>query len=319
MRRGAIAAAAAVIAAGLLSGCAAGPSQVGAAAIVGDTVVTLESVQTWFDRVVDDRERRERARANQQFDDIGRKIVTEAVRHELLLQAAEKEKLRIDEEQVNELLDELGGPANAVEELAGTPGTEWLLYDETTIRERVRDQLIALELGRKYFDSTEIKFDATQAQSRDSALEKADQIAADPQRSGEIVESDLDAGAQAFPDQELSVATDPSTAAQSPLFAVPAGEIMVYAAGAQGGWWVIFIRERDTDAPRDTSPEAVEADTVEQSLMSDIGMRMLAPLMADVDVKLSPRFGVWDRVSLDAAPNEGERLVTTVPVQQPTD
>ena len=319
MRRGAIAAAAAVIAAGLLSGCAAGPSQVGAAAIVGDTVVTLESVQTWFDRVVDDRERRERARANQQFDDIGRKIVTEAVRHELLLQAAEKEKLRIDEEQVNELLDELGGPANAVEELAGTPGTEWLLYDETTIRERVRDQLIALELGRKYFDSTEIKFDATQAQSRDSALEKADQIAADPQRSGEIVESDLDAGAQAFPDQELSVATDPSTAAQSPLFAVPAGEIMVYAAGAQGGWWVIFIRERDTDAPRDTSPEAVEADTVEQSLMSDIGMRMLAPLMADVDVRLSPRYGVWDRVSLDAAPNEGERLVTTVPVQQPTD
>lgn len=319
MRRGAIAAVAAVIAAGLLSGCAAGPSQVGAAAIVGDTVVTLESVQTWFDRVVDDRERRERARANQQFDDIGRKIVTEAVRHELLLQAAEKERLRIDEEQVNELLEELGGPASAVEQLAGTPGTEWLLYDETTIRERVRDQLIALELGRKYFDSTEIKFDATQAQSRDSALEKANEIAADPQRSGEIVESDLDAGAQAFPDQELSVATDPSTAAQSPLFAVPAGEIMVYAAGAQGGWWVIFIRERDTDAPRDTSPQAVEADTVEQSLMSDIGMRMLAPLMADVDVELSPRFGVWDQISLDAAPNEGERLVTTVPVQQPTD
>ena len=320
MRRGAIAAFAIVVAlaGGLLSGCAAGPSQVGAAAIVGDTAISLESVQSWFDRVVADRDRKERARASGQLDDIGRRIVTEAVRHQLLLQAAERERLRINEEQVTDLLEELGGPAQAVEQLASTPGTEWLLYDESTIRERVRDQLIALELGRKFYDSTEIRFDATQADSRATALEKANRIAEAPDRIGDIVQADLNSGRQAFADQELAVSTDPSTAAQSPLFAVPADTVMVYPAGAQGGWWVIFIGERDTDAPRNSSPQAVEASSVDQSLMSGIGMRMLAPLMHDVEVKLNPRYGVWEPVSLETAQTDGEQLVTTVPVRQPS-
>src|SRR5262249_50119314 len=109
----AAAAAALAVAGGLLTGCAAGPSQVSAAAIVGDTVIPIASVQGWFDRVVADRERKERARAGGQLDDIGRRVVTEAVRHELLTQAAEREHLRIDEERVTELLDELGGPPQA--------------------------------------------------------------------------------------------------------------------------------------------------------------------------------------------------------------
>lgn len=317
--RGATAAFAAVIAVGgLLSGCAAGPSRVSAAAIVGDTAISISTVQDWFDRVVADRERKERARASEQLDDIGRKIVTEAVRHELLMQAAEREKLRINEEQVNDLLEELGGPAQAIESLARTPGTEWLLYDETTIRERVRDQLIALELGRKYYDSTQIAFEATQAENRNQALEKANRIAEDPDSVDDIVKADLDAGIQAFADQELAVSSDPSTAAQSPLFAVPAQTVMLYAAGGQGGWWVIYIRERDTDAPRNTSPEAVAANSVDESLMSSIGMRMLATIMNDVRVELNPRYGVWEPVSLDATQTDGERLVTTVPVRQPS-
>jgi hypothetical protein len=317
-RRPIIALAAVVVAGGLLAGCATGPSQVGAAAIVGETVIPLESIQSWFDRVVADRERKERARAAGQLDDIGRRIVTEAVRHELLRQAAERERLRINEERVTDLLDELGGPAKAIEELAGTPGTEWLLYDETTIRDRVRDQLIALELGREYYDSTSIGFHATQAESRAQALDKANKIAGDPDQVGEIIKADLDNGVQAFPDQELTVSTDPSTAAQSPLFAVPAGTIMVYPAGAQGGWWVIFIAERDTDAPPNTSSQAVSEGSVTQPLMAEIGLRMLPPLMADLNIKLNPRYGVWEPVSLEAAPNDGERQVTTISVRQPS-
>ncbi|HET8642119.1 MAG TPA: hypothetical protein VFM37_09280 [Pseudonocardiaceae bacterium] len=323
MRRGATAAfapvafATVVVAGGLLSGCAAAPSQVGTAAIVGDTTVSLESVQDWFDRVVADRERKERARASEQLDDIGRKVVTEAVRHALLLQVAQREKLDIDEERVNELLDELGGPAQAVEALAKTPGTEWLLYDETTIRERVRDQLIALELARKYYDSTEIRFDATQAENRNQALDKANRIASDPDGVDEIIQADIAGGLQAFANEKLSVAADPSTAAHSPLFAVPAGTVVVYAAGGQGGWWVIYIGERDSDAPRDNSPNVVEEGSVDQSLMSAIGFRMMAALMADTEVELNPRYGVWEQVSLEATQTDGERLVTTVSVEQP--
>jgi len=205
MRRGATAAVAAAVVAGLLAGCANDPSQVGAAAIVGETVIPLETVQDWFERVVADRERKERARANGQFDDIGRLIATEAVRHELLRQAAERENLRINEEQVTELLDQVGGPAGAIESQSQTPDAGWLLYDETSIRDRVRDQLIEVELARKYYDSTRIKFHGLDVENRDEALDIASQLANDPARVRDVIEDARGRGLPAGGDTECLV------------------------------------------------------------------------------------------------------------------
>ena len=106
---------AAVLSAALLAGCGSGPSQVGAAAIVGDTVIPIQYVQSWWERYVADAQVKEQIRANGQFDDLGRAIVREAVRHELLKQTAAREGLRYDEAQVTELINTLGGEQAAVE------------------------------------------------------------------------------------------------------------------------------------------------------------------------------------------------------------
>lgn len=318
MRRGTAAAFVAVaVAGGLLTGCTAGPSQVGAAAIVGDTVIPLESVQSWFDRVVADRERKERARASGQFDDIGRLIATESVRHELLRRAAERENLHVNEEQVTELLDQFGGPAGAIESQSQTPGAGWLLYDETNVRDRVRDQLIEVELARKYYDSTRIKFHGLDVEKRDEALDIAKQMASDPARVQDIIKDARAKGLPAGADIELAVSDSPRDAARLPLFAAPAGTAMVLACQAMacvtnsGVWEVVYVEERESDAPPSTNPNKIDVSTVDESDLAGIGQRLLAPLMQDVGVELNPRYGVWEPVSLEAAPSDGERKVTT--------
>jgi hypothetical protein len=317
MRRGATAAVAAAVVAGLLAGCANDPSQVGAAAIVGETVIPLETVQDWFERVVADRERKERARANGQFDDIGRLIATEAVRHELLRQAAERENLRINEEQVTELLDQVGGPAGAIESQSQAPGAGWLLYDETNIRDRVRDQLIEVELARKYYDSTRIKFHGLDVENRDEALDIASQLANDPARVRDVIEDAQARNLPAGTDIELSVSDSPREAARLPLFAVPAGSAMVLACQAMACvtpsavWEVLYVEERESDAPPSTNENKIAVSAVSESDLAGIGQRLLAPLMNDVRVSLNPRYGVWESVSLEAVENDGERKVTT--------
>ena len=324
MRRGTTAAFVAVaVAGGLLTGCTAGPSQVGAAAIVGNTVIPLESVQSWFDRVTADRERKEHARASGQFDDIGRLIATEAVRHELLRRAAERENLHINEEQVTQLLDRFGGPAGAVESQSQTPGADWLLYDETNIRDRVRDQLIELGLARKYYDSTRIKFHGLDVEKRDEALDIARQMASDPGSIKHIIEDARNKGAAAGADIQLSLSDSPREAARLPLFAAPAGSAMVLACQAMACvtnaavWEVIYIEQRESHAPPSANQNKTDLSAVDKSDLAGIGQRLLAPLMQDVRVELNPRYGVWEPVSLEAAQNDGERKVTTFTATSP--
>ena len=314
MRRGATAFAAIAAAGALLAGCGSGPSQVGAAAIVGDTAIPLEYIQDWFDRVVTNRERKEQMRAQGQFDDLGRFLVTEAVRHELLGKVIASEGISFNEQQISDkvtdLLDELGGAGQV---------SENTVYDETTIRQRARDQLFALELGRKYFETTTVTFDYTQADSRSQAQDKARELAADPDNARSLIERDFASGQQAGLDQRLVMAEEPQTAAQLPLFGVPEGMVVAFPLGeATGQWLVALIRARSTTDSPSSSPNATAADQVDPRLMEQIGLRLLAPLAADVGVRLNPRYGVWDQVTLEAVQTAGETQAIVVPVEQPS-
>lgn len=312
MRRGAAALAIIAAAGGLVAGCGSGPSQVGSAAIVGDTAISLEHVQGWFDRVVANRERKEQLRSQGQFDDLGRFLVTEAVRHELLGAVVAREGMEFNEEQVSrqvtDLLDELGGPQQVAENT---------VYDESTIRQRARDQLLALELGKKYFETTTITFDYTQVSSRAQAEQKASELAASDADVESLIERDIRDGQQAGIDQRLAMADEPQTAAQLPLFSVPAGNVVAFPLGdASGQWLVALIRERSTDDSPSDSANAMPADRVDPRLMEQIGLRLLAPLASEIGVRLNPRYGVWDSVSLEAVQTEGEKRAIVVPARQ---
>jgi SurA N-terminal domain len=302
---------AAVLFAVLLAGCGSGPSQSRAAAIVGDTKITIESVQSWWDRVLADRELKEQLRANGQFDDLGRVIVREAVRHELLRKTAQREGLQYDEAQVNELIEKLGGEQAAVELTQS-------IYDRNTIRERARDQLLAIALGRKYFDTT-VRFDFMVVGSRDQALAKARELAADPERARSIIQADGRGGAAVGLNQRQSIGDNIDAVLRTPLFSVPAGYVLAYPDAdktGQGQWVVVVIRDRTTGTPS-TQPGAITVDRVNESRLEGVGLRMLGLQSREIGVRLNPRYGVWSHEYVAAAQTEGEIPAIVVRMAEP--
>ena len=300
---------AAVSTAVLLAGCGSGPSQVGAAAIVGNTEISIEYVQSWWDRVLANRELKEQVRANGQFDELGRVIVREAIRHELLRQTAAREGLRYDEAQVSELIEALGGEQAAVEVTQS-------IYDRNTIRERARDQLLAVALARKYFDTT-VRYDFTVAGSREQALAKARELAADPDKARSIIEADGRAGAAVGLDQRQSIGDNVDSVLQSPLFSVPAGNVLAFPdsdAASQGQWIVAVLRERTSGGSQSRQPGATTVDRVNESRLEGIGLRLLGLYSRDIGVRMNPRYGVWSHEYVAAAQTEGEIPAIVVPI-----
>ncbi len=302
-----------VLSAALVAGCGSGPSQVGAAAIVGDTAIPIEYVQSWWDRYLEDPALKEQVREADSFDDLGRLIVTQAVRHELLRLVAQRENLSFDEAEVSELIEELGGEQAAVEATNS-------IYDRNTIRERARDQLLAAALGRKYFETTGVRYDFTLVGSREQAEAKARELARDPERARSIIEADERGGGQTGIDQEQNIADSVDYALNTPLFSVAAGNVVAYPdpdQANQGQWIVAMVRERSTDNRPSGSPSATSVDRVDDSRLEGIGLQLLAPLAREIGVRVSPRYGVWSDLYVAAAETEGEIPAIVVPFATP--
>jgi len=309
--RSVAAAAVAVLSGVLLAGCGSGPSRVGAAAIVGDTAIPIEYVQSWWDRVASDASLKEQLRANEQFDDLGRVIVREAVRHELLKQVARLEGLQFDEAQVSDLIAALGGEQAAVEVTQS-------IYDRNTIRDRARDQLLTVALGRKFFD-TSVRYDATVVASREQALAKAHELAADPDRARSIIQADVNRGGPAGVDQVQSIADNVDAVLKTPLFTVPAGTVLAYPnpdEAGQGQWIVVVVRERTTGTPS-ALPGAATVDEVDESRLEGIGLRLLGTYSREIGVRVNPRYGVWSHEYVAIGQTEGEIPAIVVPLAHP--
>lgn len=279
----------------LLVGCGSGPSQVGAAAIVGDTAIPVTDVQSWFDAVLrKEPGLREQLHEQGQMDELARQLAAHSVQHELLRQAARDEGLNVDERKVTDLVNSTGGPQ------AATAGK---IYTPDNFRDAARDQLLAIELGRKYLDRLGVTFDFTQATTRGEAEAKARQMAQGPQAATGLIESDRKAGVAAGADERLHASESVQLAGATPLFGAAPGTVVAFEPKPQSGQWLIaLIKDRNTQA-HTSVPAAAKTD--DQTLQA-VGMRLLGVTADRAGVRLSPRYGAWDQVGLAAAPNENE-------------
>ncbi|GAA4856449.1 SurA N-terminal domain-containing protein [Saccharopolyspora cebuensis] len=275
----------------LLVGCS-GPSHAGAAAIIGDTRIPVSDVQSWMDEVM----RKEPAATAQlqqqdQLDDLGRQLASQLVVQELAAHAAREESLAVTPEQVNARIDRMGGPRAA---------TEGGIYTEGNVRDAVRAQLLATELGRKYFDRLAVTIDYTQATTRADAQRKAERMAEGPEQATALVAADRRTGVPAVADQRLRAADSPQLAAMTPLFGAEPGTVLAFEPEPNSGQWLIArIDHRSTEA---TGPPSGADD----QLLQQFGFNLLGHTAQRAGLELSPRYGVWDAIALTAAPGEGQ-------------
>ena len=276
----------------LIGGCSSSRLDlVGTAAVVNGTAIPVEQVQDQSDVLLAQEDEQFRAQlvAGRQLDEVSRFVLTQLVTHELINVAAQRNDLSVDPTEVSALLYELGGPGIA-------PRAE-------EFRQQAEDRLLMVQLGRRTL-GTAVTFDYTTATSRAAAIQRAEELAAaGPRGARALINADIDAGKEAGVGKRVVAGDDPIFAA-SPVFGVAEGSVVAFQLADSQRWLITVSRNRvDGAQPSDAAPDP---DQIDPDVLEAIGLRQLAPVADDVGVRLSPRYGVWDQVSMQVVPDENE-------------
>jgi hypothetical protein len=270
----------------VVSGCGSGPSQVGSAVIVGQTAVPLEQVQGQLDAALSKPGIADRLAASGVGPpDIARDVVTRTVLHDLLARTAAAEQIAVSEADVDAALEQSGGADAA---LAQTR------YDLPGLRERVRDQIIAARHAQRVVPGLTVTADVIGASSREDALDKARILAAGGPQVDALFAQNEGTSVRGM----AYKGADSPEAASTVLFGLPPGATAYFQPNAQSGWIVLRVDDRREEPNAD--PSAVAA--LGQSDLATIGERLLQPLAGQVGVRVNPRFGVWDPISMRVVP-----------------
>lgn len=276
----------------LIGGCgSSGPDLVGSAAIVNGAAIPVKQVQGQSDELLDQEDAQFRAQlvADRKLDEVSRFVLTQLVTHELVSVAAQRDGLSVEPTEVSALLYELGGPEIA-------PRAE-------EFRQQAEDRLLRVQIGRRTL-GTAVTFDYTTATTRDDAIRRAQELAAaGPRGARDLISADMDAGTQAGVGKRVVAGDDPIFAS-SPVFGVAKDSVVAFQLADSNSWLIAAVRNRVEGAePSDAAPDPAQIDP---DVLDAIGLRQLAPLSDDVGVRLSPRYGVWDTVTMQAVRNETE-------------
>ncbi|HET9257953.1 MAG TPA: hypothetical protein VFO16_22505 [Pseudonocardiaceae bacterium] len=289
----------------LLSGC--GVSQLSAAAFVGGTEIPVGQVHSQLVSVLhkEDPGARAQLAASHQLDDLSRKLLTLRIQHQLLEIAAQRAGVSVDQTQVDKLIAEVGGAE------AASKGT---IYDATTYRERAKDKLLLMALGRAALHTSAVTVDYTTATTRTAAKQRVDELAAaGSKRARQMIDDDVHAGKSAELGKRIVAADDPAFATTL-AFGVAEGTVVGFQPDDTKPWFIMVVKNR-TDRGAQASQYAPQLDQIEPQLLEAIGLRQLTAISNEVGVRLNPRYGLWDPSSLQVVPDQNEIVGFLAPLR----
>lgn len=318
-------------AAALLTACGSGPSQVGAALIVGDHSVSVNQVQQELRQLLATQPAVRQAQQQGSLDQVSRDVVTSHVRHELVTRAAARDGLRVSDQQVDQVINQSGGAARLAPELETTTAN---------LHSMVKDVLLEKALVAKFADNLTVDFAYVIEPNRQAAVKVAHQVAADPTAMDRLVaKQNATARAQgqqppASTDTPFDVASYLQIAQQIAQQAEQQGQpvptlhydlvlgarpntVVAFPPAPTLGstWFVTLIKSHD----RNGSPTAIPGGSVDSAAdlatLGQLGVSLLRSEVADVNVRISPRYGVWDPVGMTVVPNANQSVGVELPVQ----
>jgi hypothetical protein len=274
--------AAVVVVSAVVSGCG-GPEQAGSAVIVGDTSVSLESVQSQLSAAL---KRVPAAQAQQDTPSaVARDVVTNEILHGLVDRQAGAARITVTDAAVDEFITQQGGIQALLQNS---------ILDEPGLRQQVRDNLLAAGLARRAVGGLQVTADLVATTSREEAKAAAQKLAAGGAAADAL-----------FADPQTSQRGIVYTAATTPgvastvVFGTPVGTTVYFQPNPQQSTWIVFtVTGRRTNAVSD--PAAVSQ--ISQDELVSIGQRTLQPVAAELGVRVNPRYGVWDPIALRVVP-----------------
>ena len=270
----------------VVSGCAAGPSQLGSAVIIGSTSVPLQQVQSQLDVALGKSEVVGQLAGNGIGPpEIARDLVTRTVLHDLLGRVAADERIVVSDADVDAALEQSGGSDATLDRT---------VYDLPALRDRIRDRLIAARHAQRVVPGLTVTADVIGASSREDAADKARILAAGGPEMDALFAANEGSSVRGMPYK----GADSPEAASTVLFGLQPGSTAYFQPAPQSGWVVLRVTDRREEP--NANPAAVSQ--LGESDLATIGERLLQPLAEQVGVRVNPRFGVWDPISLRVMP-----------------
>jgi hypothetical protein len=297
-----------------LTACGSGPSQANSAVIVDGQSITVDEVQNLLDKIVREQPAAKPLAQQRKLDLVAREAVSQLIQHELLVKAAREENISVRREDVAQAMaqdpfkEELPADGSVPPDALASQ----LVYRARDLRDTVTDQVLLAQLADKYFDKLQVTMDYTTVVSdnpsakpesmREQAEKKAREFAADPDKVADLIAKEQEGGGDAQEGAQFPAVQSAALAATA-MFGSEPGTVVAFEPSAEQALWVVgLIRERDTDATVDTS----QAPQVSATELVAVGLRMLQPYAEQAEIKVSPRYGVWDMAAMGVAPSEGE-------------
>jgi hypothetical protein len=274
----------------LLAGCGAGPSQVGAAAIVGGGSASIDDVQAKLDSLVKTDPYAKAQAAQHKLDDLARAIVTREVQYRLVDEAAVREKLPVDESKLAAFL-----PNPAAQQGTDDPSTAITNAVDKAFdpQDVARHSLLLSELGAKYIGKVSLVVDAAQLPDAAQAKDLAARIALDPSKSDQVMnQAGLPSGSI-----QLNAAV-PSSSGDSVKYDAEAGSVIFAPQpaapdGSSPATNLVIVVKKVTFGPL-----TVDISGVSPQDMIPFGTYLLRQTATAVGLKVNPRYGAWDSLTM---------------------
>jgi hypothetical protein len=313
----------------LLAGCGTGPSKVNSAVITNGKSVSVNDIQGKLDRTLATNGFAKQLAQQHKLDLLSREIVTREVLYQATDRAAQREGLRVnDQDLVAQVAQRNAQQANpqsmATDDINGqlTQAAD-AAFDTDEV---VRAEMLQTQLGARYLQRLSITFDGALVDGGDTktkAQQLASQLAADPAKSGQLINSVGQDGGRALPNQPLSLVSgllvsEEFELSSSSLFSVKPGTVVAFPVSSQSGgsvsqsggstaWLVALVTQRNENAPL-SDKEAQVLPQIPDTLVGKIGQRLAGKYVDDLGLQLSPRYGVWDPVGNAVAPRTQEAV-----------
>jgi hypothetical protein len=288
----------------LVTGCGSGPGggDIGAAALVGGSSVSLDAVQQDITAVLADNAA---ARQLQQqkpstFPPIARTVVQLAVWDEVTKQLAAKLGVTVSQDQVDRAYTQ----QTASGQLPSFSDTANIPVKGDLLKGYLRDSLLWNAIGAKQVRTTSVTYDYAVAQDRNGAQALVDKVVANPGQHAQIFTAAM-AGAQgqggAAP-KTVNQTGSPATTPQElgPMFAANAGSVVAFPVQQENIWVVAYVLKRSDNAGDTTGGQDVS------QIAAGFGQSQMVRYAQQVGVTLNPRFGVWEPLTGFVSPSAGE-------------
>ncbi|TDV45447.1 hypothetical protein [Actinophytocola oryzae] len=287
-----------------LSACGTGPSQVNSAVILGDHVISVDEVQSLVDKVVKEPAARSLAQQHK-LDLVAREAVSQLIVHDVLGVVAKREGVKVDQDLLSDLRSQ--NPFDQKLSADSSVPTEQLV-PELVYRARgfdayANDQLLLDALARAHIGRDSASYSLVSIENGDEARDLAEKVAANPGDAASLMRAAAaKAGAEPQINQDTGQTPDGVylSAPDNSVFVLPASQ------GASGGSGFQVVQVLSTKTAATMSPD-IDLSQVDGSQLPALGRYVLRPYVMGQDLRISPRYGVWNDVTLTVVPkNEAD-------------